>query len=138
MSTRANIELWDRWTYEDEPQERLGVRLYHHYDGYPSWMGPELVRMLGQVKDTLDAENRSYWWDSERVGALFVSLSADGGMPEFQPCYDLYGDIEFLWKIYLYGQGEYEIKCKAVKGFGNNQRFVGIDWEAVIAREDDD
>ena len=95
MSTRANIELYDAWGGESDVGRwmhwKKGAVLYHHCDGYPAWMGPELQRKLKEAKKELDKAGFPYWWDSERVGALIVKLSADeseihNSVPAFQPC----------------------------------------------------
>jgi len=50
--------------------------LYHHSDGYPSFQLGKIVRFLEKTIEILDKIERSYWWDGERVSALFVALSA--------------------------------------------------------------
>ncbi len=130
MSTRANIELYDG--------VHRGVMLYHHCDGYPSWMGPELERKLKQAQAGLDEAGYPYWWDSERVGALIVKLSANESdlhknVPTFQPCLNQHGDIEYLWRVYLGpGNGEYEIQCFRVSWDwekGAIKRLDKVDWK---------
>jgi hypothetical protein len=134
MSTRANIELYDGWE-EDRGQRKVilwtkGAVLYHHCDGYPSWMGPELERILQAVKRELDKAGFPYWWDSERVGALMVKLSADDsefykGVPHFKPCLELHGDIEYLWRVFLGPKdGEYDIQCFE----------IAHDWEKDVIK----
>ena len=145
MATRANIELYDRW--EDvnpagQPitEQRKGVLLYHHWDGHPCWMGPELERLLEEVKAYLDRIGRSYWWDSQRVGALMVLFSGDResscGTPSFQPCVELHGDIEYLWRIYLgLGEGTYEIECYRVSWDCERdevEHLEKVNWKEVV------
>jgi hypothetical protein len=117
------IELCDKRAYDGKTSWGVGVILYHHWDGYPAWMGPELDRILKQVKTTLNTAGFSYWWDSERVGALMIKLSADStsynGVPRFQPCTALHGDIDYLWRVLLGTSGEYDIQCFR----------VNVDWE---------
>ena len=78
MSTRANIEPYDGWEVEDKMGKwtnwKKGAILYHHCDGYPSWMGPELESKLRAAKGELKKAGYPDWWDSERVGALIVNL----------------------------------------------------------------
>ena len=140
MSTRANIELYDGW----EEQNRIGKRirwrkgavLYHHCDGYPAWLGPELERKLEQAKKELDDAEFPYWWDSERVGALIVKLSANEefyrNVPSFQPCLDVHGDTNYLWRVFLGPRdGEYEIQCFKVTWDWDKDQLKGletVDW----------
>ena len=124
MSTRANIELYDGWEESNSLGKstiwKKGALLYHHCDGYPSWMGPELERKLKEAEEELKEAGYPYWWDGERVGALIVKLSANGdelhrGIPAFQPCLDLHGDIDYLWRVFLGPkEGKYEIECLSV------------------------
>jgi hypothetical protein len=124
MSTRCNIEICDDL---GNGQSQVGCILYHHSDGYPSFQLPKLHRFLKDVFKRLKAIDRSYWWDSERVGAMMIFLSAfsyenpslkpstdpdnmTNGVPEYQPCIALHGDIEYIYRIILKGQGKYTIE----------------------------
>jgi len=146
MSTRCHVELWDAW-YKDAPIRgmnphgsktiltKLGVRLYHHSDGYPSFMRPKLKKFLPAAYEYLKEAGYSYWWDSERVAAVLIALSIEdyseplkpfstdrdnryvscvergdsperpyrtnGGVPVFQPCMEIHGDVEYIWKVTL-------------------------------------
>ena len=84
MSTRCSIEIIDTWTDEDgKTRENDPVLLYHHSDGYPSFMGPYLERMLKEAYQYLKDAGYSYWWDSERVSATMIVLSMMAyGIPE--------------------------------------------------------
>lgn len=73
MSTRCQIEIMDG-KFEDH--KGMGVLLYHHSDGYPSFQLEKLQRFLDRVKTFLDEAEYPYWWDSERVAAVMVLLSA--------------------------------------------------------------
>ena len=150
MSTRTNIELYDCWEDvgpdgQSVNAERRGVVLYHYCDGYPSWMGPELERLLKEVKAHLEKVGRSYWWDSGRVGALMVLFSGGSessyGVPDFQPSLELQEDIEYLWRIYLrLGDGEYEIECFKVSWDwerGQVEHLEKVDWKEAVASEAD-
>ena len=141
MSTRANIELYDAWDEQNEIAGRINWRkggvLYHHCDGYPAWMGPELERKLKKAKEELVEAGHPYWWDSERVGALIVKLSGDEGelyknVPAFQPCLDLHRDIDYLWRIYLGpGNGKYVIECFEVTWDWDREQIKElkqVDW----------
>ena len=131
MSTGANVEL-------DDGTLR-GVILYHHCDGYPSWMGPELERKLKQAQAELNEAGYPYpyFWDSETVGALIVKLSVDEdgehkNVPTFQPCLSMNEDIEYLWQVHLGPKrGEYEIRCFRVSWdseTGEIEQLDKVDW----------
>ena len=113
------------------------VRLYHHGDGYPSFMGPKLERFMKAISKILAPYRVG---DSEYVAALMVKLASDdyngpaepntqpvedwiiqhNGMlgsksllPFFLPTCVLHWDIEYLWVIKLGGKGKkrYKIEC---------------------------
>jgi hypothetical protein len=77
MSTRCTIEVVD--TYKNKEgklvESKHPVLLYHHSDGYPSFMGPYLEEMLTEAYKYLQDAGYPYWWDSERVSAVIVVLS---------------------------------------------------------------
>lgn len=139
MSTRCNVRIYDR--YQTGPQgdteERLGVVLYHHHDGYPTFMHGKLKRFLDQAYFYLKDAGYPYWWDSERVGAVLIALSIEdyelpikpfttvrardnarpyNGVPTFQPCVNLHGDIEYVWNVVLWGEKSYAITCHTPAG----------------------
>ena len=144
MSTRANIELYDGWRdtsgSEDRIEWRKGALLYHHHyhhdEGYLSWMGPELARKLQAAEEALDTVGHADWWDSERVAALVVKLSADGdGIPAFQPCAELHRDIEYLWRVFLTARSGYRIRCFRVRWDWERSGTRGLeeeDWRAAL------
>jgi len=119
MSTRCNIEFYTQYDEKNKPQK--GVILYHHYDGYPRFMGNRLPKMLDRTFELLKGAGYPYWWDDERVTATLIKLDGQdyeekeegrGGIPVFQPCSSLHGDIEYLWRVYLGPKdGKYKIKC---------------------------
>ena len=133
MSTRAHIEIIDRHDRTDKRCDSLVVRLYHHFDGYPQWMGPELERLITEAKRIL---KNLYWWDSERVGALMVALSANeagyGSVPTFQPTCAWHADIDYLWRVYLGPDPwEYSIECYRVEGGDTPEeaKMTVVDWK---------
>ena len=133
MSTRALIELIDRHDRSGRRCDSLIVRLYHHSDGYPEWMGPELERTMREARRILEETARRYWWDSERVGALFVALSTkeNSPVPTFQPTYAWHSDIEYLWRVYLGPDTwEYAIECFRIEqGESRNEgKMTAVDW----------
>lgn len=95
MATRSNVMLHD-------PTGAAKVVLYHHYDGSPESVVPELQRLLAMGQRALDGKYDSS--DPEFMGAMLITLSAgDSQIPTFQPCLDRHGDIEFVYNVYLDG-----------------------------------
>jgi len=138
MGTRCNIEIYDKWS-EDWS---CGVILYHHSDGYPDFMKGKLKRFLEKTFEILTEAGYPYWWDSERVAAVMIMLSIEDyenpllpfstnrsnsfeprdpyrpneGIPVFQPCLKLHGDIEYIYRIRLDPEknGKFTISQKKV------------------------
>ena len=121
MSTRCHVEICDGSAGD-------GVLLYHHSDGYPSFQRPKLHRYLEGAFARLTAAGYPYWWDSERVAALLVMLSAGNyekpaepeanGVPVYQPAHSVHGDIEWFYSVLLdpAAQGKYTIEVRKDKG----------------------
>jgi len=136
MSTRCNIEIYDR------DCKKPGVILYHHSDGYPEFMDKKLRSFLKAAYEYLKEAGYGYWWDSERVGAVLIALSIedykeplkpfstdrvsqykdhktphrpDGGVPVFQPCLELHGDIEYVYKVTLGEEGKFGIRTTKLR-----------------------
>ena len=142
MATRANIELYDSVKHNERfITWHKGAMLYHHHDGYPAWMGPELTQKLASVKAILGKQGRSYWWDSERVGALIVALSADtaDSVPRFQPCLRHHGDIDYIWRIFLGPEaGQYTMRCLEMGRDWDHDvvdQLTPIDWQKEAEQE---
>ena len=167
MSTRCHVELHDCYykgnhgfPRKDKPPvampktvSHFGVRLYHHSDGYPSFMRPKLKRFLPAVFAYLKEAGHPYWWDSERVAAVLIALSIEdyeqplkpfstdrpnqyvsgsngpyrtnGGVPTFQPCFAEHCDIEYVWKVTLGPeQGKFKISHKHVYWCDEQKKLV--------------
>jgi hypothetical protein len=158
MSTRCNVEIYDGFN-----RESPGAMLYHHSDGYPSFMAGKLDRFLKAAYEYLTDSGYSYWWDSERVAAVLIALSiedytnplkpfstdrvnrydtqnpskeyrTDGGVPVFQPCLRLHGDIEYVWRVYLTGSGEFTVKCFRANHNGNG---ITVGSEVDLTKEEE-
>lgn len=76
MSTRCCIEIYDG-DYNHKEHGKP-VTLYHHSDGYPSFQLPKLATFLLETHKRLDKLGYPYWWDTCRVSAMLVLLSAKG------------------------------------------------------------
>ena len=90
MSTRCQVIVCDS---HDE------VWFYHHWDGYPSAMGPLLVAFLDKVRnDTLrsNAEQSCGWLVRDNPSDATCEWKAS----EFEPCAPrMHGDIEWLYRV---------------------------------------
>jgi hypothetical protein len=108
-------------------------------------MGPRLEELLQQAKEALEQAGHIHWWDSERVGALIVKLSIaedelKPGVPTFQPCNRLHGDIDYLWRVFLKIEqcGKYEIKCYSISHDWEKdliKHLEEVDWKKENERE---
>jgi len=133
MSTRCCIEMYDKYA----PQ-KPGARLYHHCDGYPSFMKKKLTDFLTAISKI---KNYRFNWDSEPVAAMMIVFSiedyeqpllpystdrldhydllqpdkpyrAAGGLPVFEPCLENHGDIDYLYKVTLLPDNKFQIQHK--------------------------
>lgn len=155
MSTRCHIEFMRG--------RRIDTRLYHHSDGYPSFMLPKIVRFLEHAA-CLVTKSPCRWWDSERLAAIFIawsigdyygpSLNPDEGIkfrkdkgngsgwgvPVFQPCLLRHGDIEYIWRINPYENGKATIRCFSCdlvgkpKGLLFTHNFPGDNPEETVTK----
>ena len=80
MSTRANILLLE-----------TGYRLwiYHHWDGYPSWLGEQLMKILQKHKE------HKYLDIYELANELIKNPDDEG----YEITNQRHGDIEYLYVI---------------------------------------
>ena len=80
MSTRCMIEFYDGDPAKPDEVYGPGALLYHHSDGYPEGMVPELTTRLKH------AAKSGYWWDSERIAGMVVAWSlGDLEKPDTNP-----------------------------------------------------
>ena len=70
MSTRCMVQ------FHYDNNEKHGALLYHHSDGYPDYQLLKIVEFLKETYNRLSLFGYAYWWDPERVAAMFVLLSA--------------------------------------------------------------
>lgn len=113
MSTRANIKIieGDKVTW-----------LYHHWDGYPSYLGAFLLYRLGDK-----FKNENYCIDTCDIVNKLIKDKADNG---FEYTDQMHGDIEYLYEI--------DVKAKTIKCFEthyvngpNNEPF----WDIEVGNE---
>lgn len=132
MSTRCNIEIYD----VNGGSKFLTARLYHHSDGYPSFMINKIKNFLNFIKKEGKCN-----WQGEDVAACMVMLSSEdyefpmmpystnksdrynisepekkyrpnNGCPCFLPCVKNHGDIDYIYKVELHSNGSYKISVK--------------------------
>ena len=91
MSTRCNVAIHNQ-------NGTKKAMLYHHCDGDPESMQPKLHRMISEATRLLGGMS----YDPEKVASVLIALSVDeGGIPQFMPCLERHGDVEFLYHVYL-------------------------------------
>lgn len=113
MSTRCNIRF-----IREETNETLSI-LYHHYDGYPSGVGTDLLTRIGKM--AAEAGNA---WKKNQVSYLefLNSLLKDTG-DEYEQTDQLHGDIEYLYTIVVSWDGYIqEVICE--DGYMNDEGWV--------------
>lgn len=109
MSTRCQVQVIG--LNEDDSQ----VTLYHHTDGYPSYMVPLIAKAYRTairpiVHQGIHSDGTPYRhvyanaWQAARVGKSASYLcAADPGTMEPEAGHDLHGDIEYLYRVYVSG-----------------------------------
>jgi len=130
MSTRANVEL--------QTTDGESVLLYHHWDGYPRWIVPEIERLLAIIAERLSEPGCLSWWDSERVGALMVYLSKREAdlVPGFQPSSGIHGDIEYYYVVLLGPEfGWYQISCYELEFSGRRHLVAKTEHRHICETE---
>jgi len=130
MSTRSMTEFhWGSLSDLQKFDPSLGQNtdydalLYHHSDGYPDFMLPKVISFLKTSFKKLEELGYPYWWDGERVAALFVMLSAGdyripefggNGEPKFHPAIHYHGDLEYLYRVFLVNEGQFHITINKI------------------------
>lgn len=83
MSTRCHVEFMrpvykkdekGRYVIDETKPATVEVRLYHHSDGYPEFQLVKVVKFLEHCSK-LVTTTPCYWWDNERVAAMFCGWS---------------------------------------------------------------
>ena len=104
MSTRANIFI-----------DYLGERkqFYHHYDGYPSGVGSELVEYLTKAQEGTS--------ETEKVFSDFMELIKNDELYEEEECINIHWDIEYLYYVHI-GEGGNSVSYTEVDFFSTKQQ----------------
>ena len=127
MSTRCQVRVeGDVRVLGAENTVRDRLTLYHHSDGYPSYMVRTFVTAF-------DKYGRG--WEGNRVGKVASFLCAvDPGSYEPEDGHQLHGDIEFFYEVHLGSdmtvgaRGTWTIKVFEVGGgWGDDQELKLID-----------
>ena len=87
MSTRANIVL--------DSNRYNRIWLYHHWDGYPSGLGVNLMNFLAD-KSGKDAGYNEWYHDSIYLANQLIKDKDDDG---YELTGGQHGDIDYLYKI---------------------------------------
>jgi hypothetical protein len=97
MSTRCQVQVVS--ANNDDSM----VTLYHHTDGYPSYMVPLIAKAYRHaIKPSPHGYARA--WQAARVGKAAGELCwADPGVMEPEAGHELHGDIEYLYRVYVSG-----------------------------------
>jgi hypothetical protein len=96
MSTRAVIQMKKTTRYEGENPnngEHI-IQYYHHYDGYTSYLGIELIKILLEFIKTQDPEKVKDIHDVE----YFMDETLNQTYQRETPA-DIHGDIEYFYFI---------------------------------------
>lgn len=126
MSTRACVELVDK-------EGNFPVRLYHHSDGYPTFMVEKIDNFMRETTTYLDKAGLLYWdTDTDKVGTVFIMLSLmDSNVPlypnmetvlndttksqwqkfpYFRAIIKIPTDIRYFYRVFLLGNGKCRIE----------------------------
>jgi hypothetical protein len=97
MSTRCQVQVIG------ENADDSMVTLYHHTDGYPSYMVPLIAKAYRHaIKPSPRGGARA--WQAARVGKVAGELCwADPGTMEPEAGHELHGDIEYLYRVHVSG-----------------------------------
>ena len=100
MSTRCQVQVNERYVdHHNKEQISSSVTLYHHTNGYPSYMIPKL-------KEAFKATGGD--WKAGRAGksASFMCF-VDPGVFEPEEGHALHGDIEYYYRVFCHnGRGD--------------------------------
>jgi hypothetical protein len=109
MSTRCQVQVIG------ENDDDSMVTLYHHTDGYPSYMVPLIAKAYRHaIKPTVFKGTypngtpfrieHARAWQAARVGKVAGELCwADPGTMEPEAGHELHGDIEYLYRVHVSG-----------------------------------
>lgn len=117
MSTRCCVKVITK-----VGKSKKEVMLYHHHDGYPEWVGYDLVRR----SKGWEADWRPYWQIMDVVNSL-VKDTKD----EYEVTVYNHPDIEYLYTIDCMKR---KIKCQECKWVYEDENGKIID-KSIVGRE---
>jgi len=131
MSTRSNVKLVGKIRGKEK------VRwLYHHWDGYPSNMGPTIEHYMAYMQRLgirgLDPTASQFIWLSGGEDDMYPEETDETTRKGFEHTTDMHGDIEWLYTVTLDGRS-YTIQCQRVRGY--NVVEEPEPWCRAAARE---
>lgn len=152
MSTRCNVIV--RFA-----NRKASAILYHHTDGYPSFMAPKLEAFCEAIADTIHREG--HIMSAAVFADLMVSYSSASysrplppdtpdeeltedehaarrvrqGRPYFEHTDSIHDDIEYIWTITLDRHMDATIECEACRPFDIEESRTKIDYLALWRRE---
>lgn len=107
MSTRANILILETGNK---------VWLYHHWDGYPAYLGAVMGEFL---RDRI----AGHYWDASGVANVLIKGHLDGDESVQDDGFELtdnrHGDIEYL---YIIDMNEKTMRVIATRAFGSDSQ----------------
>lgn len=116
--TKATIELYDgRQAGKRGVVWHLGAVLYHADSGQPETFQPKLRKLLDQAQADLQRAGLKYWFNSLRIAAMLVKLSAEGkhGIPALYPCLKMVKTCGYLYRVYLGPDQSVALTCYTVR-----------------------
>ena len=108
MSTRCQVRVSAKGLIWDPEGENDEVWLYHHCDGYPSYMLPEILKgykaaIAPKVYKHPKGETKvDKAWEAGRPGkaAAYIIATEPGGFePQSKQDQDFHGDIEWFYEV---------------------------------------
>ncbi len=135
MSTRSALNVWMR--NDNQIHDHIASTTYRHCDGYPAGMGADLCRYIKQSSkspDSLAAAIPARLWDEHGRKGLNIYAAPASLDPS-----EVWGDIEWIYHLYIRPRGAFEIVVQHRPGCGETWRqwFKGTEQEFryAVARE---
>ena len=122
MATRAVVYF--HHNAEKDSNLNYTMKLYHHRDGYPEYLGSKLNDIFSQFKEMYESSNS---WDQRD---LFALIAQEGGF-EMTPRY--HSDTDYVYHVYFDNKRE---SPNYTKKF-NYEIYFQRDWDHEWIRDED-